>query len=977
MKGRSAENDAFAVDLQFNTSTREFKLSVLAELELDTTTTAGIDVEIAASPDDNGWSFLVSGTLELGKAGSDATRRFDLTYESLGHDKAPVLIATYTEHDTEPLNLGDLVGNLVGVDLHGVKFSIPGAVFAWQQDKDQQKDVKLLAFNVEGGLDLAAIKFPNIPIPHDSADAGISAKLDFQVVLASRELKKDNTDDQALRAAIAARGFALVDGEIGSGANLAAQLRLGNETRTLAAPPSPQQQQIAANAANVHQPAAPAQPDEAHWLDLHRKIGPLRFERIGLQFLTQPDARVALLLDAGFEFAGLQVSLDGLKVESPLSKFDPSFSLSGLGISYRNPSIEIGGALLLIADGFAGSVIVKGKKFSLSAMGVFQVVGADHQPSLFIYATLDAALGGPPFFYVTGLAAGFGYNRDVLLPEAEGVKHFPLVQWVLPESTSTRPDTPMTAIQKLGTVMPIAIGRGFAAIGVHFTSFKVLDSFALLVAKFGPHFELDVIGISTLISPPGAGDNPVVSATLGLRAQFIPDEGILAVRAVLSSDSYVLSKSCHLGGGFAFSAWFCDLPETTERQKITAGDFVITLGGYHPEFVPPKHYPTVPRLSLEWSVNEHLSLKGSTYFALTGSHVMAGGRFEAAWLSENVRAMFVAQADFLMTWKPYHYDVKMHVSIAVEVTIHFFGTHHLRLDAGADVHLWGPEFSGAVRLYVVVFGLDLSFDAEFGHGAVLARAIDWSLFRKSFLPEAQPEVMNGKISAIGVRGGLLGHEPDKQIPIVTPGSLALAFETPVPLSKMPVWGKKNGEQADPVPSRPAIAPMGLKAEDFGSEIKFEFLFGTQSDSTEPLTAELIHHDNDAVKIKLNPSNKPSNTQDFLHLLVSPIRKAMPAGVWGPSKTTPAPDGGLYLEHQQLDAPQLVKEMVVGFEIIPLRQEPMQGMSVNNESKVQSDDRKVPLPDRLAQKPDTSGKLSAARRDDLLRAYGLTPAVIAA
>jgi Family of unknown function (DUF6603) len=604
------------VDIRFNTCTREFNLSVLADLDMEGTH-ASIDVEIEASPDEGGWSFLVSGTLEL-RTPDSATRRFDLTYESLGHDKAPVLIATYSEHGTEPFGLQEL-GRLVGLNLASeVPFRIPGAVFALQPGPKEQ-GIKLLGFNIEGGLNLAAIDVGKLGIPIDTAGAGISAKLDFQVVLASRDLKKDNPNDQALRSAIAGRGFALADGDISNGANLAAQLRLGNETRTLAAPAATNPDELKSNpvasqAAKVDKTGQ--QPDEAHWLDLHRKVGPLRFERIGLQFLTNENPpAVAVLLDAGFEFAGLQVSLDGLKVKSPLSEFHPEFSLSGLGISYRNPSIEIGGALLLIKDGFAGSVIIKAKKFCLSAMGVYQVIpkgekdraGKDileDQPSLFIYATLDGALGGPAFFYVTGLAAGIGYNRDVLLPKAKDVKEFPLVKRVIGGGSDS--ETPTEALKSLSKVMPIAIGKGFAAIGVRFTSFKLLDSFVLLVAKFGPHFEFDVVGISTLISPPGLETNPVVKATLALSARFVPDLGILEVSAVLSSDSYILSESCHLEGGFAFSAWFCDLGE-----KIKAGDFVITLGGYHPAFRRPEHYPDVPRLSLNWSVSKYLTLKGS------------------------------------------------------------------------------------------------------------------------------------------------------------------------------------------------------------------------------------------------------------------------------------------------------------------------------------------------------------------------------
>jgi hypothetical protein len=1000
LKARSAEKNAFDVEIQFNTASQEFTLSVLADLDIDHKT-AGIDVEIAASRDQHGWSFAVSGTLELGKLETKEGRRFDLTYESLGQDQAPVLIATYTEHDRKELDLGDLVGKLGDVDLHGVKLAIPGAVFAWQPEKDGKKGVKLLGLNVQGGLDLTAIQFPNIPFPHDSADAGLSARLDFQLALTDRAW---TNDDDGLRSAIAARGFALSEGEIKAGANLRAQLRLGNETRTLDAPPSARNVVVPEKIANEAQKNAPgneadAQPggqDNTHWLDLHRKIGPLRFERIGLRFLTTPDPRVALLLDAGFELAGLQVSLDGLKMESSLGldKFEPKFSLSGLGIKYRNPAIEIGGALLLMDNGFAGNVIIKGKKFSLSAMGVFQVVGTDKQPSLFIYATLDAALGGPPFFYITGLAAGIGYNRDVVLPEAEGVKDFPLVQWVLPPDPNSpdnalpppKRDDPLAVIEVLAKVMPVAIGKGFAAIGVHFTSFKVLDSFALLVAKFGPHFELDVLGISTLASPPGDGVARVVNATLMLRAKFAPEEGILAVRAVLAADSYVLSKSCHLGGGFAFSAWFKDQLGADNQPIITAGDFALTLGGYHPEFNRPTHYPVVPRLSLEWAVNANLSLKGSAYFALTGSHVMAGGRFEAAWISEDIRAMFVAQADFLMTWKPYHYDVKLLVAISAEVTLRRFCNFHASLDASADVHLWGPEFSGSVRVHVMVLGFDLPLATEFGEGPPKPKAIGWPAFRKSFLPEPK----DGTIFAFGVRSGLLraGQEPEK-IPLVSRDALTLAFETPIPLSEMPI--KNAGEKS---PNRPAIAPMGLAAakdddagaDVFTSRLQFQFWFGNSPPTNSEASLQLVELGNEefgAPKCEDGAVVRRLNYNSPIGLLISPIKKAMPAAAWGPSNTSRAPDGGIYLEPQGINADRLVENLVVGFEIIPFTILSKDEMAKKGVPLVRPSSRNADTPDievllsALTPAPGTSSEFSLEQREKLLRAYGLTPEVIAA
>ena len=53
-----------------------------------------------------------------------------------------------------------------------------------------------------------------------------------------------------------------------------------------------------------------------------------------------------------------------------------------------------------------------------------------------------------------------------------------------------------------------------------------------------------------------------------------------------------------------------------------AGEFVLTLGGYHPSF-HRDGYPVVPRLGFVWTVSSFLVIKGESYFALTSEAMMA------------------------------------------------------------------------------------------------------------------------------------------------------------------------------------------------------------------------------------------------------------------------------------------------------------------------------------------------------------------
>ena len=202
---------------------------------------------------------------------------------------------------------------------------------------------------------------------------------------------------------------------------------------------------------------------------------------------------------------------------------------------------------------------------------------------------------------------------------------FPLVSQALGNSPAI---TQGELLEKLSTnlseAFPPSNDSLFLAIGVKFNSFKILDGFLLLVVGFGDRLKFDLIGIGTLSMPPMM-DKPQAYVEVVMMASVIPDEGAIKVKGIVSPNSYILSKDAKLSGGFAFYAWFKD-------SKVTrAGDFVMTLGGYHPQFNKPAHYPDVPRLALTWYVNENLYIKGNGYFTVTPAAIMLGGSLKAIW----------------------------------------------------------------------------------------------------------------------------------------------------------------------------------------------------------------------------------------------------------------------------------------------------------------------------------------------------------
>ncbi|WP_224371858.1 DUF6603 domain-containing protein [Hyalangium versicolor] len=541
--------------------------------------------------------------------------------------------------------------------------------------------------------------------------------------------------------------------------------------------------------------------DNAAWLAVERSVGPIHLAKLGLEYR---DGAISFTPEMIVSVGDLKLLLEGISVSLPLSSSGkPAFQVNGFGLEYANDTLKVAGAFLRSPkqgyDEYAGmaslQLKLKGSGVGLAAIGAY----ADHPDtgtSLFLYASLNAPLGGPPFFFVTGLSGGFGYNRDLHVPPLERVKEFPLVSQALDGTggwnSENASETVAGQLRKLSQYIPLQPDTGFLALGVKFTSFKMLDGFALLTVVLGKRFELGMLGLARL-QVPFSGSKALAVVELALQARFSPSEGVAMVRGELTPSSYILNPSCRLTGGFAFATWFAGQH---------AGDFVLTMGGYHPRFKVPAHYPIVPRVGFEWRLGSTLSLRGESYFALCAHAVMAGGSLAAEFRSGSAWASFRMGADFLISWKPYAYDISL--------SLHFkFGLGCLKASLGADLRIWGPDFGGYAKLKVFLFSVKVKFGNQ---GSPAPKPIGWGDFQSSFLP-ASNEVCN-----IAVADGLTRQvQPTsgEALWIVNPKEFALTTDTLVPLS-----AAHHPESSTPVSGKAlGVVPMGVKAGTLESTLR--------------------------------------------------------------------------------------------------------------------------------------------------------------
>src|SRR6202521_624599 len=446
------------------------------------------------------------------------------------------------------------------------------------------------------------------------------------------------------------------------------------------------------------------------WIPVQRMFGPLQCRRVGFEWPeNNPNYVLDILFDGGVKLAALAVDLQGLSVGIPLAtpgQIDHyTLDLQGMGLSYVSGPVSISGGFLKNTDKtpteYEGAAQIQAADWALMAMGSY--ASLDGHPSLFIFAQLSAELGGPPFFFVTGLSAGFGYNRSLRIPTQNEVPSFPLLAGIGdPTQIGGKNAKPADALAKLSDWIAPAQGVDWFAAGGPFTSFELVKSNVVVTAIVTGDFQAAILGVSRIKL--GQSGPQFAYAELGLSVVVHPSAGFLGISAVLSPNSYILTQDCHLTGGFAFWIWY---------SACHAGDFVVTLGGYHPAFEKPAHYPDEPRLGFSWQVDSNITIQGDSYFALTQSCAMGGGSLDVEFHSGDLRAWFRAHADFLFTWKPFYFigDIGISIGASYKLDLMFMWVT-LSIELGADLEIWGTPTGVVVHISWFIISFSIGFVAD-------------------------------------------------------------------------------------------------------------------------------------------------------------------------------------------------------------------------------------------------------------------------
>ena len=454
------------------------------------------------------------------------------------------------------------------------------------------------------------------------------------------------------------------------------------------------------------------------WFKINKKFGPLEIDQIGVEIYQdgQDNWMVGFLVDGRAEISGFLCEVDDLRLSLRLT--EPwetdywAYDLAGLALSYSGPGgLSIVGALRkavmpvydngnpVIDNGipvtyieYQGLCSIKASSFGLSAVGAFGRVndGANQYVSCFVVAAVDATLGGPPFFFVTGLLGGLGLNRQLSIPS---INQLDDQIFLMAMDSSALCANPMGVLDSIRDQMPAEYGSFWFAIGVKFTTFKVLESKAVLYLKFGSNFSVGILGLSRMDLP--SKDFSLGLIELAFHARYESEDNVFLAEAALTDASYLFTESCRLTGGFALGTWF------------NTGEFLLSIGGYNKHFVVPSHYPSVDRIGINWQPNSDTVIKAEGYFTICTSAVMFGGGFDVSWASGRAKASLWVNVDALIIFDPFYYNFEFGVGISASYKFPIWGWESFSISA--IVKIEGPKMRGSANVKIGPFSTTISF----------------------------------------------------------------------------------------------------------------------------------------------------------------------------------------------------------------------------------------------------------------------------
>ena len=566
--------------------------------------------------------------------------------------------------------------------------------------------------------------------------------------------------------------------------------------------------------------------EAASMTPIAEKKGPIKLSGIGITFEKEI---LQIHLDASVLVGPIGAGVSGLTVRLDISKTHGLHNLLSVGVSVHIDGFEVSfdrapvllaGALLNEerpeSKRFSGGIALSLKALSVGAMGMYeQVYPTAKMPaydSFFVYASIEGTLFTVGWAEVRGLIAGFGYNSRLRLPPVEKLMDFPLL------TGFQSPDGGISILHALKVLtggppesawVSASLGSLWFAAGLVIRACQVLDVRAVATLALGPdQKELGLLARATASLPRGSPPNKsLMFIDLSVLGKLDLVRGELAIDGLINPASFILDHDCRPSGGFAVRSWF-----DAEMKNPHAGDWVVSVGGFHPRFVRPAHYPDPPRLRISWTVSSALRVTGEAYAAVTPGALMAGGKLQAVFNAGPLSAHFDAHADFLVNLHPLHFEADVGVSAGVTFEVRvWFVRVKMNIEIGASLHLEGPPMGGVAEFHVAI----VSFTVRFGSrgaggqppalhmGEFLDLVLRESAQEGATDPRKSPHVLSVLAGRVPPEGTVAeddkaGQQEKKkkeadEVWLIRYDGFSFRVRSPVPLEWYSVVGTANGD----------------------------------------------------------------------------------------------------------------------------------------------------------------------------------------
>lgn len=449
-------------------------------------------------------------------------------------------------------------------------------------------------------------------------------------------------------------------------------------------------------------------------IPLHETLGPLQFNTLtvglalGEKAGKEPGIKLEASLSFGLDLAGvLQASVDRIGLAGVLEFEDGDFSLdfkppNGVGLAINAGPVRGGGFLLFDHDRgeYAGMLELDiAGVVTVTAIGLITTKMPDGSEGFSLLAILALTFGSPIQLGLgitwIGIGGIFGLNRTMRLEAmAEGIKS--------------------GAAERI--LFPTNIVANAARIISDLRTF------------FPPFNDTFLIGVMLKL---GWGTPSIVTLSLGIVIQIPPGNfAILGVLQVVLPDEEAAILQLKVGFIGAYEAdkqraWFyATLYDSRVLFMTLEGgmgvliawgndtNFVISVGGFHPQFTPPPlPFPVPDRLAINLLNYPMARIRVMAYFAVTSNTVQFGARAELYFGFDSLRLEGHLALDVLFQFDPFYFIVQ--ISASVSLKVFGAGLFTVRLRGSLE----GPtpwRFKGRASLSILFFEVSASVDETWG-----------------------------------------------------------------------------------------------------------------------------------------------------------------------------------------------------------------------------------------------------------------------